>query len=89
MAPKLTADNLVLPEHYMFDLDRHFLNDSIFPLAHHAGELVLTPGSASKKFTPAPPLPSSYTDERFITDVRPGSELDESFIATSLILTPP
>jgi hypothetical protein len=76
MAPKLTPDNLVLPEHYMFDLDRHFLNDSIFPLAHHAGELVLTPGSASKKFTPAPPLPSPYTDERFITDIRVGSELD-------------
>src|SRR5271154_5083554 len=76
MAPKLTPDNLVLPEHYMFDLDRHFLNDSIFPLAHHPGESVLTPGSASKKFTPAPPLPSPYTDKRFITDVRVGSELD-------------
>src|SRR5271155_275723 len=76
MAPKLAPDNLVLPEHYMFDLDRHFLNDSIFPLTHHAGELVLTPGSASKKFTPAPPLPSPYTDKRFITDIRVGSELD-------------
>ena len=76
MAPKLAPDNLVLPEHYILDLDRNLLNESIFPLPHHPGKMLLTPGSASKKFTPAPPFQSQYGDERFITDVRVASEFD-------------
>lgn len=76
MAPKLTPDNLTLPDQYMLDLDRNLLDDSIFPLPHHAGQLILTSNSFSKKYTPAQALPSPYKDERFITDVRLGSEFD-------------
>jgi hypothetical protein len=76
MAPKLTPDNLTLPEQYMLDLDRNLLDHSIFPLPHHAGELAITPNSFSKKYTPAPPLPSPYNDGRFITDVRVASQLE-------------
>lgn len=76
MAPKLTPDNLVLPGGYMLDLDRNTLDDSIFPLSHHAGKLTLTPNSYSKKYVPAPPLPSPYTDPRIITDIRNGSVVD-------------
>lgn len=76
MAPKLTPDNLTLPDQYMLDLDRNLLDDSIFPLPRHAGQLNLTSNSFSKKYTPAQASPSPYKDERFITDVRLGSEFD-------------
>ena len=76
MAPKLTPDNLILPEQYLLDLDRNLLDDSIFPLPHHAGELTITPNSFSKKYMPSPPFPSPYKDERFITDIRVTGELD-------------
>lgn len=76
MASKLTPDNLAIPDAYMQDLDRNALDESIFPLAHHAGQLIWTPNSYSKKYTPSPPLPSPYKDSRFITDIRVGSQID-------------
>jgi hypothetical protein len=78
MAPKLVPDNLTIPEGYLQDLDRNALDENLFPLAHHAGELQMTRNSYSKKYTPAPPLPSPYSDDRFITDIRPGSQIDFS-----------
>ena len=76
MAPKLTPDNLTVPEGYIQDLDRNALDQDILPLVHHAGELELTPNSYSKKYTPAPPFPSPYTDPRIITDIGAGSQID-------------
>lgn len=76
MAPKLTPDNLVLPDQYVWDLDRNFLDDSIFPLVRHSGTLAFTPNHYSKKYTPAPPLPTPYSDDRFITDIRVSSHFD-------------
>jgi hypothetical protein len=79
MAPKLTPDNLTLPEHYFLDVDRNLLDDLIFPLPHlslTSGRLGIASGEFSKKYTPTPPFPSPYKDDRFITDVRVGSELD-------------
>jgi ribonuclease Z len=73
MAPKLTPDNLVQAEGYLMDLDRNWLDESIFPLSHHTGELTL--GTHSKKYTPAPAIPSPYQDSRFITDIKAGSRL--------------
>src|SRR5579859_2758473 len=78
MAPKLTPDNLAIPDGYIQDLDRNALDENIFPLAHHAGELIWTPNSYSKKYTPSPPLPSPYKDPRIITDIRVGSQIDFS-----------
>jgi len=76
MAPKMMPDNLVLPDGYLLDLDRNSLDPDIFPLPHHAGELILTPKSYSKKYTPEPPTPSPYPSPRFITDIRVGSQID-------------
>src|ERR1700736_5369180 len=76
MAPKLTPDNLVLPDAYLADLDRNTLDEKIFPLSHHAGTLTLTPESHFKKYIPAPPLPSPYMDERFIADIRCQSRIN-------------
>jgi hypothetical protein len=75
MAPKLTPDNLIMPEAFVGSLDRNALDDSIFPLGHHTGELVISAESNSRRYSPAPPLPSPYADERFITDVRISSEV--------------
>lgn len=78
MAPKLVPDNLTIPEGYLQDLDRNALDERIFPLAHHAGELSSTRNSYSKQYIPAPPLPSPYVDDRIITDIRPGSQIEFS-----------
>ena len=72
----MTPDNLGIPDSFLLDLDRNALDDNIFPLPHHAGRLEFTPNSYSKKFTPAPSLPSPYTYDNFITDVRVGSEVN-------------
>ena len=76
MAPKLTPDNLTIPEGYIQDLDRNALDENIFPLAHHAGQLSLTPNTYTKNYTPSLPLPSPYKDPRIITDIRAGSQVD-------------
>ena len=73
MAPKLTPDNLVQAEGYLMNLDRNWLDKSIFPLSHHAGKLA--PGTHSNKYIPAPAILSPYQDSRFITDIRAGSRL--------------
>jgi hypothetical protein len=75
-APKLTPDNFLIPDAYVMDLDRNSLDSSIFPLAHHAGELIVTPNSYQKKYAPSPSLPSPYPEDRFITDIRVNSELN-------------
>jgi hypothetical protein len=55
-------------------MDRHLLDESIFPLSHHEGELSFTPNMLSKKYSPARPLKSPYSDHRIITNVQPGSQ---------------
>jgi hypothetical protein len=56
------------------DLDRNWLDESIFPLSrHHAGTLERIPNCIS--YTPAPPIPSPYQNDRFITDIRSGSRV--------------
>jgi hypothetical protein len=74
MAPKLTPDNFVQPEGYLMDLDRNWLDESIFPLSHHhAGTLERL--QHGRSYTPAPPIPSPYKSDRFITDIKSGSRV--------------
>src|ERR1700721_542050 len=76
MAPKLIPDNLAIPGGFVMALDRHSLDETVFPLGHHAGEIALTPNSHSKKYTPSQPIPSPYSDNRFITDIRKAARVD-------------
>jgi hypothetical protein len=74
MAPKLTPDNFVQPQGSLMDLDRNWLDESIFPLSHHhAGTLERIPDCI--RYTPAPPIPSPYQNVGFITDIRSGSRV--------------
>jgi hypothetical protein len=74
MAPKLTPDNLVIPDTYIADLDRNSLDPSIFPLSHHGGQLSMD--TTRRRYTPASPYPSPYSNERITTDIRVNTEID-------------
>jgi hypothetical protein len=75
MAPKLIPDNLLLPDPFIDDLDRTFLDPKIFPVSHYSGQIKHKPGPHVKQYIPAPPIPSPYSNERFITDIKLGSEI--------------
>lgn len=72
MAPKLTPDNLTLPEQYDGDVGRHKVDRNIFPLPHSAGGFKDV-GSRSL-YVPAPAPPSPLSNERYITDIGAGSQ---------------
>ena len=75
MAPKLTPDNLAIPESYLSDMERTELDPSIFPRAQYGGTFVTT-ASKSLQYIPSPPVPSPYKHERFITDIKVSSTVD-------------
>jgi hypothetical protein len=71
MAPKLTPDNLCLPEIFDLDITRHPVDKDIFPMPQAAGEFQ---GQKEKIYVPAPAKPSPFASKRYITDVGTGSQ---------------
>jgi len=72
MAPKLTPDNITLPEQYNLDITRHEMDANIFPLPQSAGEFKNF--GSGKKYIPVPALPSPFLNDRYITDIGSGSQ---------------